>query len=138
MIQSDEILNTVDMIQKENLDVRAVTMGISLLDCHREDAAATCQAIKKKIEHHAANLVSTCEAISSEYAIPVVNKRIAVTPISHVGAGFKADDFVDMAIALDEAAANVGVDILGGFSADVSNGVTRWDREMIDAIPEAL
>ena len=80
MIQSDEILNTVDMIQKQNLDVRAVTLGISLLDCHREDAAGTCKAIKEKIERHAANLVSTCEAISSEYAIPVVNKRIAVTP----------------------------------------------------------
>ncbi|BCY16198.1 PFL family protein [Leptolinea sp. HRD-7] len=138
MIQSDEILNTVDMIQKQNLDVRAVTLGISLLDCHREDAAGTCKAIKEKIECHAANLVSTCEAISSEYAIPVVNKRIAVTPISHVGAGFDSAAFVDMAVALDEAAAAVGVDILGGFSADVSNGFTSWDKEFIQAIPEAL
>jgi uncharacterized protein len=138
MIHSDEILNTVDMIQKENLDVRAVTLGISLLDCHREDAASTCKAIKEKIQRHAANLVSTCEAISSEYAIPVVNKRIAVTPISHVGAGFDAAGFVDIALALDEAAAAVGVDILGGFSADVANGMTRWDHELIKAIPEAL
>jgi uncharacterized protein (UPF0210 family) len=138
MIQSDEILNTVDMIQRQNLDVRAVTLGISLLDCHREDAAGTCKAIKEKIERHAANLVSTCEAISSEYAIPVVNKRVAVTPISHVGAGFDSAAFVDMAVALDEAAATVGVDILGGFSADVSNGFTSWDKEFIQAIPEAL
>jgi uncharacterized protein len=138
MIHSDEILNTVDMIQKENLDVRAVTMGISLLDCHRADVAGTCKAIKEKIQLQAANLVATCETISSEYAIPVVNKRIAVTPISHVGAGFDSAGFVDIALALDEVASNVGVDFLGGFSADVANGITRWDREFIAAIPEAL
>lgn len=138
MIQSDEILNTVDMIQKENLDVRAVTMGISLLDCHRADVTNTCQAIKEKISRHAEKLVSTCEAISSEYAIPVVNKRIAVTPISHVGAGYDSDGFVEIALALDEAAASAGVDFLGGFSADVANGITRWDREFITAIPTAL
>ncbi|NMB53754.1 MAG: PFL family protein [Leptolinea sp.] len=138
MIQSDEILTTVDMIQKENLDVRAVTLGISLLDCHRADVASTCQAIKEKIQRHAANLVATCEAISSEYAIPVVNKRIAVTPISHVGAGFDSAGFVDIAVALDEAAQAAGVDFLGGFSADVANGITRWDRELIAAIPTAL
>ncbi len=138
MIHSDEILNTVDMIQKENLDVRAVTMGISLLDCHRADVTSTCTAIKEKIARHAAKLVSTCEAISSEYAIPVVNKRIAVTPISHVGAGFDSAGFVDLALALDEAAAAAGVDFLGGFSADVANGITFWDREFIAAIPAAL
>ncbi len=138
MIQSDEILNTVDMIQKENLDVRAVTMGISLLDCHREDVAATCKAIRKKIRHHAEKLVSTCDAISSEYAIPVVNKRLAVTPISHVGAGFDAAGYVEIALALDEAAAEAGVDFLGGFSADVANGMTRWDRDFIASIPAAL
>lgn len=138
MIRSDEILNTVDMIQKENLDVRAVTMGISLLDCHRVDVASTCQAIKDKIQRHAANLVATCEAISTEYAIPVVNKRIAVTPIAHVGAGFDPAGFVEIAHALDEAARSVGVDFLGGFSADVANGMTLGDRALIDAIPEAL
>ncbi len=138
MIQSDEILNTVDMIQKENLDVRAVTMGISLLDCHRADVSSTCLAIKEKIKRQAARLVYTCETISSEYAIPVVNKRIAVTPISHVGAGFDSTGFIDLALALDEAAAAVGVDFLGGFSADVANGITRWDREFIAAIPATL
>ncbi len=112
--------------------------GISLLDCHRADVASTCTAIKDKIQFHAANLVATCEAISSEYAIPVVNKRIAVTPISHVGAGFDAAGFLQIALALDEAAAVVGIDFLGGFSADVANGITRWDREMIAAIPAAL
>ncbi len=138
MIRPDEILNTVDMIQKENLDVRAVTMGISLLDCHRVDVAQTCQAIKDKIQRHAGNLVATCEAISAEYAIPVVNKRIAVTPIAHVGAGFDAAGFVEIAKALDEAAAAAGIDFLGGFSADVSAGMTLGDRELIAAIPQAL
>lgn len=138
MIRPDEILNTVDMIQKENLDVRAVTMGISLLDCHREDVASTCEAIKAKIKLHAGNLVAACEAISTEYAVPVVNKRIAVTPIAHVGAGFTSAGFVDIARALDEAASAVGVDFLGGFSADVANGISNADRELIAAIPQAL
>ena len=138
MIRPEEILNTVDMIQKENLDVRAVTMGISLLDCHRSTVDRTCQAIKDKIKRHAENLVSTCEAVSAEYSVPVVNKRIAVTPIAHVGAGFDAAGFVEIAKALDEAATEVGIDILGGFSADVSSGTTIGDRELIAAIPEAL
>jgi len=138
MIRSDQILNTVDMIQKENLDVRAVTMGINLLDCHRSNVARTCQAIKEKIEKNAEKLVSTCEAISMEYAIPVVNKRIAVTPIAHVGAGFTESGFVEIAKALDEAANTVGIDFLGGFSADVASGMTKSDRALISAIPEAL
>lgn len=138
MIQSQEILYTVDMIQKENLDVRAVTMGISLLDCHRENVGATCSAIKKKIKRTAGNLVDACEAVSAEYAVPVVNKRISVTPIAHVGAGFDAAGFVQIAAALDEAACEVGVDFLGGFSADVANGMTVGDRALIAALPEAL
>ncbi len=138
MLPSDEILTTVEMIQKENLDVRAVTLGISLLDCHQADVALTCLAIKAKIRRHAGALVSTCETISAEFAIPVVNKRIAVTPIAMVGAGFDADGFVQIAHALDEIASEVGVDFLGGFSADVSNGMTEGDRQLIAAIPQAL
>lgn len=138
MVRSDEILSTVDMIQKENLDVRAVTMGISLLDCHRGNIEDTCTEIKKKIKKYAGKLVSTCDAVSSEYAIPVVNKRLAVTPIAHVGAGFKQGGFVKMAQALDEAAGDVGIDLLGGYSADVANGLTDGDRELIKSIPEAL
>ena len=138
MIRSNEILNTVDMIQKENLDVRAVTMGISLLSCRQADVTKTCQAIKAKIRKHAANLVATCETISAEYAIPVVNKRIAVTPVALIGDGFDADGFVEIAHALDEAASEMGVDFLGGFSADVANGMTSGDRELIAAIPQAL
>jgi len=138
MPRHDEILNTVDMIQKENLDVRAVTMGISLLDCHHETVSSTCQAIRDKIRRYAANLVSTCEAVSAEYGIPVVNKRIAVTPIAHVGAGFDVAGFVEIAHALDDAAGEMGIDFLGGFSADVANGLTIGDRALIEAIPQAL
>ena len=98
MPRHDEILNTVDMIQKENLDVRAVTMGISLLDCHQESVASTCRAIREKIRRYAGNLVTTCETVSAEYGIPVVNKRIAVTPIAHVGAGFDVAGFVEIAL----------------------------------------
>ena len=137
-MRSAEILKTVEMIQKENLDVRAVTMGISLLDCHRADAPQTCKAIIEKISRYAGKLVETCQKVSSEYAIPVVNKRISVTPIAHVGAGFKADGFVQIAMALEEAANLVGIDILGGYSADVANGFTSGDLELIKSIPEAL
>jgi uncharacterized protein (UPF0210 family) len=138
MIRSEEILNTVEMIQKENLDVRAVTMGISLLDCRRTDVTQTCLAIKEKIQRHAGKLVETCETIGGEYAIPVVNKRIAVTPIAHIGAGFDANAFIAIAHALDEVASAVGVDFLGGFSADVANGMAPGDRELIAAMPIAL
>jgi len=138
MIRTEEILNTVDMIQKEKLDVRAVTMGISLLDCHRSTVEKTRAAIKEKIKRHAERLVEVCDAVSAEYSIPVVNKRIAVSPIAHVGAGFDSAGFVEIAKALDEVATEVGVDFLGGFSTDVSGGTSSGDRELIAAIPEAL
>jgi uncharacterized protein (UPF0210 family) len=138
MIRSDQILNTVDMIQKENLDVRTVTLGLSLLDCRRDTVDATCAAIRAKIERVAGRLVETCDAIGTEYAIPVVNKRIAVTPIALVGSNCDVDGFVALAHALDDAAAAVGVDILGGFSADVASGFTAADRVYIDALPRAL
>jgi hypothetical protein len=137
-MRSEEILHTVEMIQKEKLDVRTVTMGISLLDCHRADVKQTCQAIKEKIKRHAGSLVETCENIGNEYAVPVVNKRVSVTPIAHVGAGFDAQGFIEIAHALDEAADQVGVDFLGGFSADVANGMTSGDLQLMHAIPEAL
>ena len=138
MLRSDQILATVEMIQKENLDVRTVTMGINLLDTRGGDINATCQKITDKIEKVAGNFVPTCEAMSRKYGIPVVNKRIAVTPIAFVGAGFYRDDFVRIAQTLDRAASSVGVDILGGFSAQVEKGMTATDHEFIASIPEAL
>ncbi len=138
MLRSDHILATVEMIQKENLDVRAVTMGINLLDCRGGDVRETCRRVEEKIGTVAAHFVATCDQVSKKYGIPVVNKRISVTPIAFVGAGFDRHGFVELALALDRAAAAVGVDILGGFSAQVEKGMTATDREYIASIPEAL
>jgi hypothetical protein len=126
------------MIQKENLDVRTVTMGINLLDCRGGDIAKTCARIQEKIMGLASNFVPTCDLISRRLGIPIVNKRISITPIALVGAGFDRKDFVKLAQTLDHAAGEVGIDILGGFSAQVEKGLTTTDREYIASIPEAL
>jgi len=138
MIRSDLILKTVEMIQKENLDVRAVTMGINLLDCRTGDAETTAQNIGDKIKLLAGNFVETCDRIGDMYGVPVVNKRISVTPIAYVGAGFSREGFVRLAKALDDAAAEVGIDIIGGYSANVEKGISKGDASLIAAIPEAL
>lgn len=138
MLRSDQILATVEMIQKENLDVRTVTMGINLLDCRGGDVAATCQKIEERIHSYAGNFVATCNEVSKALGIPVVNKRISVTPIAFVGAGFDRYGFIEIAKCLDRAATAVGVDILGGFSAQVEKGMTATDREFIASIPEAI
>jgi uncharacterized protein (UPF0210 family) len=138
MLRSDQILATVEMIQKENLDVRTVTMGINLLDCRAPSVGQTCKNIEDRIGEKAGKFVESCNFVSRKLGIPVVNKRISITPISFVGAGFKRDDFVELAISLDRAAASVGVDILGGFSAQVEKGLTQTDRQYILSLPEAL
>ena len=138
MLRSDQILATVEMIQKENLDVRTVTMGINLLDCRASSVGETCRNIEERIAKKAGKFVETCNLVSRKLGIPVVNKRISITPISFVGAGYTQDDFVALAISLDKAAAAVGVDILGGFSAQVEKGMTETDREYILSLPEAL
>ena len=138
MLRSDQILATVEMIQKENLDVRTVTMGINLLDCRGGSIDETCNKIEQRIIGYAGDFVATCDLMSRKYGIPVVNKRISVTPIAFVGAGFKRQDFIRIAKTLDQAASHVNVDILGGFSAQVEKGMTETDREFIAAIPEAL
>ncbi|SDO47448.1 PFL family protein [Desulforhopalus singaporensis] len=138
MLRSDQILSTVEMIQKENLDVRTVTMGINLLDCRSDTIAKTCSNIEEKIISFAGNFVATCNEMSKKYGIPVVNKRISVTPVAMVGAGFEKNDFIEIAKTLDRAAGAVGVDILGGFSAQVEKGMTQTDREFIASIPDAL
>ena len=138
MLRSDQILATVEMIQKENLDVRTVTMGINLLDCRAPSVGQTCKNIEDRIGEKAGKFVESCNFVSRKLGIPVVNKRISITPISFVGAGFKRDDFVELAICLDRAASSVGVDILGGFSAQVEKGLTQTDRQYILSLPEAL
>ncbi len=138
MIRSEKILDTVSMIQDENLDVRTVTMGIDLLDCRSDDIDRTCANIKAKIHRYAGNLVETCEEISHKYGIPVVNKRVSITPIAHVGASCGETEFIQLAHALDQAAKEVGVDFVGGFSAKVENGMSAADQALIRAIPQAL
>ncbi len=138
MIRSEQILDTVSMIQTENLDVRTITMGIDLLDCRSDDINRTCEKIRTKILRHAGALVPTCEDVSQKYGIPVVNKRLSITPIAHVGAGFNEAGFVKLARTLDDAAKTVGVDFVGGFSAKVEGGMSRVDEALIRSLPEAL
>lgn len=138
MLRSDQILATVEMIQKENLDVRTVTLGLNLLDCRAGSVSTTCENIERKIESFAKNFVPTCDKIGRKLGIPVVNKRIAVTPIALVGAGYDRDGFVALAHSLERAANAADVDILGGYSAQVEKGMTPSEKEYILSIPQAL
>ena len=140
MISQREVLETNAMIEKENLDVRTITMGISLLDCISSDLNELNENIYNKITTTAKDLVKTGETIEKKYAIPIVNKRISVTPIALVGAAAckKPEDFVTIAKTLDKAAKTVGVNLLGGYSALVSKGMTTADEMLIKSIPEAL
>ncbi len=138
MLRSDQIMATVEMVQKENLDVRTVTMGINLLDCKKATIKETCKAVENKIHFYAKDFVSKCEEVADIYGIPVVNKRISVTPIALIGGGYKRHEFVNIAKSLDSAAKNVNIDILGGFTAHVEKGMTKSDLELIASIPEAL
>ena len=140
MINFFEVNETNKMIEKENLDVRTITMGISLLDCIDSDINKVNENIYNKIKKYAANLVQTGDDIAKEYGIPVVNKRISVTPIALVGgAACKTiDDYVSIAQTLDKVATEVGVNFIGGFSALVSKGMTPSDELLIRSIPKAL
>ncbi len=140
MININEVFETNKMIEQENLDVRTITMGISLLDCADQSLETTCRKIKEKISRYASNLVSTGEEISREFAIPIVNKRISITPVSLVGGSCcdTPSDYVRIAKALDEVAHEVGVNFIGGYSAVVSKGMTRSDELLIRSIPEAM
>ena len=138
MINNSEILQTIQMIDQQHLDVRTITMGISLLDCCDSSADSACTKIYDKITRSAKDLVRTGEAIEAEFGIPIVNKRISVTPIALVAGASDAENYVCFAQALDRARAETGVNFIGGFSALVQKGMTRADRILIDSIPEAL
>jgi uncharacterized protein (UPF0210 family) len=126
------------MLKNENLDVRTVTLGINLLDCASHDVNKLKNKIRTRIAHYAENLVSVCDGIGQKYGIPVVNKRIAVSPIAVVGAAMSSSHMVDVARTLDAVAEDVNVDFIGGFSALVEKGIARGDRALIEAIPPAL
>ena len=140
MINTYEVNETNRMIGEQNLDVRTITLGISLLDCVSSDIDELCDNVYAKITRVAKNLVSVGKEIELEFGIPIVNKRISVTPISLIGANAAASsaDFVKIAKSLDAAAKAVGVNFLGGYSALVSKGMTEADRNLIKSIPEAL
>lgn len=138
MINTGEIQETIKMIRDEHLDIRTITMGISLLDCADSDGHAACRKIYDKITRYAENLVKTGEDISQEFGIPIINKRISVTPISLVAGASGLKSYVPFAKALDDAARQTGVNFVGGFSALVYKGATESDNILIDSIPEAL
>ena len=140
MINIHEVFETHDMIEKENLDVRTITIGISLLDCAGADLDETCGRIRAKILRYASRLKQTAEDISAEFGIPIVNKRISITPISMVvGSCCKTtEDYLKVAGTLDETAKEVGVNFLGGFSAVVSKGMTAAERLCIESLPRVL
>lgn len=140
MINSFEVRETNKMIEENNLDVRTITMGINLLDCVSDSVEKTCENIYNKIIAKAGRLVATGDEIALEYGIPIVNKRVSVTPISLVGASCckTADDFVKIAKTLDKAAHEIGVNFIGGFTALVSKGMTPSEKLLIESIPQAL
>lgn len=137
MINNTEIIETIRMIQDQNLDIRTITMGISLLDCADSSLDVSCGRVYEKICRRAQRLVSVGEDIEKEYGIPIINKRISVTPIALL-AGISGGDPVQYAKALDNAAKTVGVNFIGGYSALVQKGFASGDRELILSIPEAL
>ncbi|MCQ2530464.1 MAG: PFL family protein [Lachnospiraceae bacterium] len=138
MINQKDILSTIKMIQQQHLDIRTVTMGISLLSCSDEDAKKACDKIYDKICRYAENLVPVAEDIEKEYGIPIVNKRISVTPMALVAAASDCEDYVDFALTMDRAAKTCGVDFIGGYSALVQKGMTLADEKLIRSIPQAL
>ena len=138
MLNTRDILETIKMIREENLDIRTVTMGISLFDCISDDPARLEAKVYDKITRSAKNLVSVCEVLEATYGIPIVNKRISVTPISLIGADLPPENYVRLAHTLERAAGALGVNFIGGFSALVQKGATVGARNLITAIPEAL
>ncbi|WP_055070897.1 PFL family protein [Clostridium massiliamazoniense] len=138
MITQNEVLETLSMIKEQNLDVRTTTLGLSLLDCANDNMDKLCNNIYDKITKTAENLVKTAEDIEKEFGIPIINKRISVTPISIVAATTKSSSYVPIAKAMDKAAKEVGIDFIGGFSALVQKGFTESDLTLINSLPEAL
>ena len=138
MLNQKEILSTIEMIDQQHLDIRTITMGISLLSCCDPDAKKACDKIYEKITRYAEKLVKTGEDIQREFGIPIVNKRISVTPMALVAGASETEDYVPFALALDRAAKTCGVNFIGGYSALVQKGMTDGDRKLIASIPEAL
>ena len=138
MLSEREVTSTLNMLRNEHLDVRTVTLGVSLFDCVSHDLELFVANVRAKIRRHAAQLVAVCDEVGDRYGIPVVNKRISVSPVAVVAAPFGPDGMLRVCQALDEAATDAGVDFLGGFSALVEKGFAKGDRALIEALPEIL
>lgn len=138
MFSEREILSVVEMLKNENLDVRTVTLGINLLDCASDDVGRFVDNIYTRITSTARNLVRICDEVGNKYGIPVVNKRISVSPIAVAGAPFNAQQMLRVAKALNDAATQARVDFIGGFTALVEKGIARGDRALIEVLPQAL
>lgn len=138
MLSQREVLSTLEMLKNEHLDVRTVTLGVSLFDCADQQPSQFISRMRDKIRLLAGNLVRVCDEVGVRYGIPIVNKRIAVSPIAVAACPFGPEEMVTVAGALDSVAAEIGVDFIGGFSALVEKGFTAGDRALIEAIPEAL
>lgn len=138
MQRTQDILTTLRMFQEENLDVRTVTLGVNLLDCADPDTTRLCRKVRSKVRRHAGQLVRVCEDVENRYGIPVVNRRLAFTPLASIVAGGRREAFCRIAEELDETVEGVGVDLAGGFSALVHKGMTAADEALIRAIPHAL
>lgn len=138
MLDYQDILETLHMLQDENLDIRTVTMGVSLLDCASDDPEVFCRRVYDKITRSAERLLPVAEQIEKKYGIPIIHKRIAVTPVAIAAASVRTDSFVPVARALDRAARQVGVNFIGGFSALVHGGATPADHTLIRSLPQAL
>ncbi len=138
MINTNDILETINMIRDENLDIRTITMGISLYDCASESVDRTCELIYDKITRSAKNLVQVGYDLEKELGIPIIHKRVSVTPISMVGGSYSPEDYVKIAHTLDRAAHTVGINFIGGYGALVQKGFTRNAENLIASIPQAL
>jgi len=138
MLTDREIIETLEMLKNEHLDVRTVTLGISLINCASHDLDRLQHNLRVRIKHLSENLVHSCDRVGKKYGIPVVNKRIAVSPIAIVGAPFNSGDLVEIAKTLNDVATEVNVDFIGGFSALVEKGAAKGDRALMEAIPQAL
>lgn len=138
LFDENVILNTINMIKLQNFDIRTVTLALSLRDCISEDVNVVCDKIQKKLDRYATNLVKYAQDIEDDYSIPIVNKRIAVTPISLIGESCSQKDYIKIAQTLDKSAKNLGIDFIGGYSALVEKGFTKGDIALIESIPEAL
>ena len=138
LLSFDDIFETINMIKEENLDIRTITMGISLYDCAGDDIDTVCDRIYDKITTRAKDLVKVGCDIEKEYGIPIINKRVSVTPVSLIGGKYSPEDYIKMAKTLDRAAKTLGINFIGGFSALVQKGFTDNARNLIAAIPQAL